>query len=165
MKRFWVAAAAGFAAAVFVLVGCGERSLEMVKAEIRRKYPKVRTLSTADLALELDQGRELVLLDVRTAGEFAVSHLPGARQVDPGAETIQGLARDAEIVTYCSVGYRSAGLAEKLREQGFANVRNLEGSIFAWFNEGRPVYRKGKRVAEVHPYDAMWGQLLQEKRL
>ena len=37
---------------------------------------------------------------------------------------------------------------------------NLEGSIFRWAGEGRPVYRDGVRVEQVHPYDDRWGALL-----
>lgn len=61
---------------------------------------------------------------------------------------------------YCSVGYRSAGVTQRLREAGFTNVSNLQGSIFRWANEGRPVYRDRRRVQAVHPFDARWGQLL-----
>ena len=42
------------------------------------------------------------------------------------------------------------------------NVFNLEGSLFKWANEGRPVYRGSERVQEVHPFDEDWGELLDE---
>ena len=46
--------------------------------------------------------------------------------------------------------------------RGFTNVRNLEGSIFEWANQGHPVERAGAPVNEVHPYDESWGTLLRE---
>ena len=52
-----------------------------------------------------------------------------------------GIAKDAPIVTYCSVGYRSGKMAERLQAAGYTNVRNLEGSIFKWANEHRPLVR------------------------
>ncbi|MEF8866821.1 MAG: rhodanese-like domain-containing protein, partial [Salinibacter sp.] len=58
------------------------------------------------------------------------------------------------------VGYRSAGVVQALQRQGFSQVYNLEGSIFRWANEGRPVVRDGEQVSAVHPYDATWGRLL-----
>ena len=64
------------------------------------------------------------------------------------------------MVVYCSVGYRSAELARKLTARGHANVANLEGSLFAWANEGRPVYAGTRLADRVHPYDAAWGSLL-----
>ena len=67
------------------------------------------------------------------------------------------------IVTYCSVGYRSAGVAQRLRAAGFTQVYNLEGSLFRWANEGRPLYRGDTLVHQVHPYDRVWGTLLKEE--
>ncbi|MDQ6911526.1 MAG: rhodanese-like domain-containing protein [Verrucomicrobiota bacterium] len=104
-----------------------------------------------------------VLLDVRTKAEFAVSHIRGARQVEPGSNANAiGLPRDQPIVTYCSVGYRSGAFAKKLQDAGYKNVENMSGSIFEWANEGRPIERDGKRVEKVHPYNAKWGKLLKQ---
>lgn len=44
-----------------------------------------------------------------------------------------------------------------MQQSGFSNVYNLDGSIFAWANEGRPVYRGDKQVDEVHPYNQSGG--------
>ena len=49
---------------------------------------------------------------------------------------------------------------ERLAAEGFTQVHNLDGSLFQWANEGRPVYRDGRVVEEVHPYDDKWGVLL-----
>ena len=67
------------------------------------------------------------------------------------------------VVVYCSVGYRSAELVKRLKATGAGNVFNLEGSLFRWANEGRPVYRGAERVFEVHPYDADWANLLDRR--
>lgn len=156
------------AAAVFVaLTGCWQRPNDWpaLLADLHQRYPSVRRISTADLAkwLEDPARPQPLLLDVRAADEFAVSHLPGARRVEPGGDvrkTVTGVENNAPIVTYCSVGYRSSAYAERLREAGFNNVQELDGSIFKWANEGRPVVRDEKRVNEVHPYDTSWGKFL-----
>ena len=102
-----------------------------------------------------------MLLDVREPAEFAVSHLADARQVDPRADPARlDLPKNRPIVTYCSVGYRSAEFAERMRQAGFDDVRNLEGSIFQWAEEDRPVVRDGRPVKQVHPYNKTWGLLL-----
>ena len=106
-----------------------------------------------------------MLLDVRTPEEWNVSHLPGARRVDPNASAesvAAGLRKDTPIVTYCAVGYRSGQTADRLRSAGFTNVRNLEGSIFQWVNEHRPLVREQERVSQVHPYNTFWGRFLNE---
>ena len=138
-------------------------------ATIAARYPGVRTVTTGALAAELGD-RGPLLLDAREADEYAVSHLPGARRVDPDASAgslaaaLGGVARDRPVVVYCSVGIRSAGVAERLAAAGFTDVRNLEGSIFRWANEGRPLERGGGAADRVHPYDATWGRLLDPAR-
>ncbi|NBB86451.1 MAG: rhodanese-like domain-containing protein [Bacteroidetes bacterium] len=152
---------------VFTLFGCRDGiAWEAVERMIERDYPAAQPLSTDSLHTWL--GDETVappvLLDVRKAEEYAVSHLEGAMRVDPNTTDFTFLAdrtRETPIVAYCSVGYRSAAIAERLQEAGFTNVYNLHGSIFEWANNGYPVVRDGKVVDEVHPYDRLWGQLLE----
>ncbi|MGH9338379.1 MAG: exo-beta-N-acetylmuramidase NamZ domain-containing protein [Acidobacteriota bacterium] len=137
-------------------------------ASIRKQFPEVQQLQTEELAAWLsDRSRPApMLLDARSPEEFAVSHLSGARLLAPQADPAQVLlttSKDREIVVYCSVGYRSSAAAGRLQKSGFTRVFNLEGSIFKWANEGRPVYRQGKRVGQVHPYDEQWGLLLKEE--
>jgi len=134
-----------------------------LKQTIRAEFPQVRQISPDMLADRLaSEQTSLVLLDTRTKAEYAVSHLANAHQVDPKIENLAslGLAIATPIVTYCSVGYRSARIADRLQTAGYTNVANLEGSIFQWANEGKPVYRNGSQVQQVHPFDSRWAQLL-----
>jgi len=70
------------------------------------------------------------LIDVRTPGEFAAGHLPGASNL-PLQELAGRLgelgAKDSPIVLYCRSGARSASAARSLKTAGFAAVRNLGG--------------------------------------
>ena len=148
-------------------VGCGDGGRQLDWSEVDRRiqndYPGVPTVTRAELADALAEGRAVVLLDAREAAEFAVSHLPGAQRVTSAigaAAVLEGTAPDALVVAYCSVGYRSAALVKELRERGVDNAVNLEGSIFAWANAGLPVYRGDLEVDEVHPFDDAWGVLL-----
>ncbi len=130
---------------------------------LRANFPNVRWISTDELARAMAGSSPPVLLDVRTQAEWEVSHLPGARRVEPGSPAeIAGtrLTQDAAIVTYCAVGYRSGALANQLRAAGYTNVRNLEGSIFQWANEHRPLVRGDEPATRVHPFSAWWGRLL-----
>jgi rhodanese-related sulfurtransferase len=136
-----------------------------VKAWVRSEFPSVEHVSAEELRRELETAEPFkpVLLDVRGEEEYAVSHLPGAVRVEPGGEipnVVETLDRDTPIVAYCSVGYRSSQLVERLEAEGFTDVRNLEGSIFEWANKGLPLEREGKIVREVHPFDEEWGRLL-----
>lgn len=146
--------------------GSSTNGLEEMKAVVRSRFPGVPQLQTSELAVWLaDPHREPpLLLDVRTEPEYKVSHLAGAIRVDPSAGRNQ-LARFLQlprpVVVYCSVGYRSSELATRLRAAGQTNVANLEGSIFAWANEDRPLVSDSNRsVRLVHPYNQTFGKLL-----
>ena len=137
----------------------------LLQASLRSRFPNAQWITASELDDWLQDRRRQppILLDVRTEGEWNVSHLPGARRVDPGAPV--GLAapavpKNATIVTYCAVGYRSGDLAARLRAAGFTNVKNLDGGIFEWANEHRPLVCYGEPVSRVHPYNEFWGRLL-----
>jgi len=133
---------------------------------IRQRYPEVRQITTAELATW--QARpdtvQPLLLDVRSETEFAVSHLAGAHRaedVQSALEAIANMVPGTPIVVYCSVGYRSSRLADVLQQRGITQIANLEGSLFAWANEGRAfVDRRGQPGRLVHPYNDTWAQLL-----
>jgi rhodanese-related sulfurtransferase len=132
---------------------------------VRHRFPKVPQISTTNLATWLaDPARpQPQLLDVREPAEYAVSHLAGAIQVSPDSSAAKVLARinpHRPVVVYCSVGYRSSQMAQRLQRAGFTNVMNLEGSIFAWANEGHPFVADGHPATLVHPYDRKFGQML-----
>jgi len=129
-----------------------------INASIDRQYPMVKDIDIDSLKDFLDQGKSVLLIDVRDKEEFAVSHLPGAVNLTKPKEVT--VAKDTAIVVYCSVGVRSAIFAKELSEQGFTDVRNLRGSIFAWGNKGYPLRRGATPVTVVHPYDKKWGVLL-----
>jgi len=163
-----LAAVATVAALIGLAAACSAREpkdWESVKAKIRQRFPDVPQLTTAELTAWLaDPSRQPpILLDARAPEEYAVSHLDGARLTpDEGAAlaALAGLPRDRPVVVYCSVGWRSSALAEQLLREGFGHVYNLEGSLFEWANQGRPLVRDGRPVRAVHPYDETWGQLL-----
>ena len=132
--------------------------MALAKRIVRERFPDVRQITTVELAAWLaDPRREPpVLLDARTEDEFNVSHLPNAvRDV-----SLPAIAPGKPVVAYCSIGWRSSEKARQMTRDGFTNVFNLEGSIFAWASEARPLESAGKPVHTVHPFDAAWGRLL-----
>ena len=115
----------------------------LVNWKVRHDFPNVPRISTAQLHEWLnDPGRE-------------------KPRLEPGSD-VKGLnlPRDKPIVTYCSVGYRSAAFARKLQEAGYKSVQNTAGSIFEWANKGYPLESNGAPVLKVHPYNTRWGRLL-----
>lgn len=140
------------------------RLLEAYSRELAEEFPDVPTVSTAELA---DMRPPPVLLDVRASAEFEVSRIEGALQAEENpVELLQarGVGHDQPIVVYCSVGYRSALAVRQLREGGFKKARNLQGSIFAWANEDRPVVDAEGPASGVHPYNRRWGRFLERSK-
>lgn len=160
-RSLWMPAVA---LGLVALLWMGGDSASSLKTVIAARFPDVQRVDSATLSRWMKQAgaAQPVLLDARTKAEFAVSHLQGARRVDPDKPKISALrvAPDATVVVYCSVGYRSADIAQQIQRTGIGKVYNLEGGIFVWANEGRPIYRDDKRVKLVHPYDGIWGLFL-----
>ncbi len=84
------------------------------------------------------------LLDVRTAGEFQNNHIKNALQADWNKsdefkDRVQYLDKSKPILIYCAVGGRSHAAAEWLRQNKFADVRELKGGLTAWKGDNKPV--------------------------
>ncbi len=154
--------------ALVLCTGCSDTlTWQAVETMITARFPDVREISTDSLqaAMLRDSLHASVILDVRTEDEYRVSHVPGAIRIDPDHPDFTPyleLDADTPFYTYCSVGYRSAKIADELQEKGFRNVSNVMGALFRWANESRPLVRADTSVFEVHPYDSMWGDLLRE---
>lgn len=133
-----------------------------------RRYP-VPEVTSEKLKPLIARG-DVVLLDVREPAEFEVSHIRGARRIDPGlpARSFMELMghdiKGKQLVFYCSVGVRSGEMAQAVRSmlvaKGAAAVFNLRGGIFRWYAQGGDVVSKAGPVHNVHPYDRSWGLLL-----
>lgn len=112
---------------------------------------------------ELHRNREdYLVLDAREMEEFEISHLAdalfvGYREFD--YSKIADVAKSRPIVVYCSIGYRSEKIGEKLKNRGFSQVYNLYGSIFEWTNRGYPlVDSTGQRTQRIHTYNKKWSR-------
>lgn len=142
-------------------------AFKIIKYLTSRKFSTVKWITTEELARWLDDPvQRPILLDARTETEYTVSHLKSAARIDPyhpASDSLTAVAKDIPVVVYCSVGYRSARIAEWLQRSGFSCVYNLEGSILKWVDEGRPVFKNGYQTMRVHPYDSLWGKLLKSQ--
>ncbi|MDO8367437.1 MAG: rhodanese-like domain-containing protein [Saprospiraceae bacterium] len=107
-----------------------------------------------------------IFLDAREPREYAVSHIAGAIPVGYDHFQVEklpaNLVKDQRIVVYCSVGYRSEKVTEKLKQVGFTNVSNLYGGIFEWVNQGFPVVNQNGITKDVHAYNRSWGVWLKK---
>ena len=108
----------------------------------------------------------VTLLDAREFNEYQISHLPNAIYVgdkDFKLSSVAEISKTDTIVVYCTVGYRSEKIAEKLKKAGFENVYNLFGGIFSWKNNGQPVVdNENHQTEKVHCYNKSWSLFLLE---
>jgi rhodanese-related sulfurtransferase len=108
----------------------------------------------------------LYLLDAREAVEYKVSHLKGALYIGYdhfSAMKVLRIPKAATLVVYCSVGYRSEKIGEKLKALGYSKVYNLYGGIFEWSNAGYPLVDEQETPTQkVHAFNKDWGRWLEK---
>lgn len=86
---------------------------------------------------------QVVVLDVRTPGEFKRGYIKGAVLADFMAadfdQKTASLDKNKTYLVYCAGGVRSVKACKKLGEQGFAKLVNLDGGFMAWQSAGKKV--------------------------
>ena len=138
-----------------------EYSWSAVYSLIENRFPNTPTVDIETVE-RWQKSDETLFVDVRDEKEYSVSHLKRAKNWTSISD-FQNVPKDKRILLYCSVGYRSAKLVHALQRKGYTQVYNFKGSIFAWVNAGKPVYLFEEKTPFVHPYNDIWGQLLNAK--
>ncbi len=82
-----------------------------------------------------------MLLDVRTAEEYAEGHIQGALliPVQELQQRISEVPKDKQVYVYCRSGVRSVRAAKMLVEAGYTRIENVQGGFMAWKDAGFPV--------------------------
>jgi len=87
----------------------------------------------------LKQDSSIVLIDVRTEGEYRMGHIPNSLHLDlfsPDLQNkIQALDKDKKYFIYCRSGSRSAHVCSMMGHMGFKNLSNLYRGLFDWKGE------------------------------
>ena len=98
---------------------------------------------SAAQAVAVLQDEKPTVIDVRTAGEYAAGHLPGAINIDveaPGfADSVSQLPKDQTYFVYCRSGNRSGVATEQMAQLGFTDLYDLQGGITDWQATGGSV--------------------------
>lgn len=139
-------------------VAPGQERPDVRHAVLAEPNPRTPEVSTSDLERILGEGSATVF-DTRPFREFAVSHIPGARNLSakPGVAMSQYVSDAAEvgrvvggdkkaaIVLYCNGPFcgKSKRLADELLAAGYTDVRRYQLGI--------PVWRALGGVTEIEP--------------
>jgi adenylyltransferase/sulfurtransferase len=107
----------------------------------------VPQITPLELKMRLNQGDDLIIVDVREAHEWDISNLEslGAILIPQGQviERMGELDTAREIIVQCRTGARSAAVVSELQKHGFKKLFNLDGGINRWALEvdaSLPVY-------------------------
>ena len=68
-----------------------------------------------------------MLIDVRTANEYARGHQPGSINIPLAQIRRINVPKDTAIRVYCKSGARSTDATKILKSMGYTNVTNLGG--------------------------------------
>jgi rhodanese-related sulfurtransferase len=126
-------------------------SLAFAEPEAPRDAPSIapselsarRTAGTAPVIIDVRTAEEFATVDVRTAEEFATDHIPGALNIpfDQVAERISEVDAPHGVALYCMVGPRARKGEAALLTAGYKTVFHLEGGLAAWQAAGLPTDR------------------------
>lgn len=122
---------------VFVLGALiGLSTTQMVSQEIQQE---AQLITVDEIARQMQDSSQMLLLDVRTKEEFEEGHLSGALNMDFLSEgfrlQVEQLPKDQPVFIYCRSGNRSAKAANLLREAGFQQIYDLKGGYLEWEKE------------------------------
>jgi rhodanese-related sulfurtransferase/DNA-binding transcriptional ArsR family regulator len=126
------------------LAGARLAELERLADAYLGARDELEPVTREELARRLEDGDELVVLDVRPAAEYAAGHLPGAVSIPVGElrRRLAELPGDREIVAYCRGPYCAFAheAVALLRQEGLA-ARRLEDGLPEWQAAGLAVAR------------------------
>jgi adenylyltransferase/sulfurtransferase len=100
----------------------------------------IRSIDPHDLAILLERGADIDVVDVREEYEWNIGRIPGARLVPMSqlANELETFKAGPETVLYCKTGVRSMRAAQQLAAAGVVNLANLTGGIVRWRDDVDP---------------------------
>ena len=94
-----------------------------------------KTISSKEAQQMIENNKDALILDVRTAAEYESGHIPNAVNLsneDIQAGKVDSLKDKSQLImVYCRSGNRSRQAAQKLAELGYTNVVDF-GGIQSW---------------------------------
>lgn len=94
-----------------------------------------KTISSTEAQQMIEEHKDALILDVRTAAEYESGHIPNAINLsneDIQAGKVDSLKDKSQLImVYCRSGNRSRQAAQKLAELGYTNVVDF-GGIQSW---------------------------------
>ena len=104
---------------------------------------RVKEIDLAAYQKMREAGEQHLLVDTREDSEWAAGHVAGAVHLSKGIieRDIEGKVpdKDTKLILYCGGGFRSALVADNLRQMGYTNAISLDGGWRALKESGLPL--------------------------
>ncbi|WP_019154913.1 rhodanese-like domain-containing protein [Robertmurraya massiliosenegalensis] len=96
----------------------------------------IKTITTEELEKKIENGENLLLIDVREEEEVEQGMIEGAKHIPMGQipNHLDELDKDKEYIFICRSGRRSENVCHYLQDQGY-KVRNMVGGMLEWNGE------------------------------
>ena len=107
----------------------------------------MRLISRDELKRKLERKDQFKLVMALGGWQYSAKHIPGSLHFATPQDALASLAKDDEIVVYCSNPACSASVFayEYLVRHGYKHVRRYAGGILDWEEAGYPL--EGEMVA------------------
>jgi len=94
----------------------------------------------------------MLIVDVRTPGEFEEIHIPDSTNVpladlERALPELESKMRDKQIILVCRTQNRVKVAYNHLARAGMTNCQILEGGMTGWVSEGNPVIKGEKAIS------------------
>ena len=93
-------------------------------------------LNSTDIKEVLKKNKTIVIIDVRTAEEFAMGHLKGAQNIDirqvDAYSRLDKLNSKATYLVYCRTNHRSGMAVDYMIQKGFKSVYQMMDGFPGW---------------------------------
>lgn len=127
MNKKVVAGAVALIAGALLLAGCSSNK------------GAITNMNAKDFSAVTKQS-DVVVLDVRTPGEFSQGHIQGAMNIDVEASTFDSevakLDKTKTYAVYCHSGRRSGIATQAMAKMGFTHLYNLQNGLSDWMSQG-----------------------------
>jgi rhodanese-related sulfurtransferase len=117
------------------LASCGQKQNE--KSSDQDSASKISLITPEELN---KVNKDILLIDVRTPGEYASGHVENSVNIDFRSsnfkDLIGALDKNQDVYVYCKVGGRSGSAAKMMEDMGFNKIYDLKGGIMQWEKDG-----------------------------
>lgn len=111
------------------------------------------SITQQQLLKKISAGEKILILDVRTAGEYARGYIADAINIDHrdiNSRITEIIAfKEKSVVVYCLTGMRASMVEANLIGTGFSKVFHLQGDWSGWREAGLPFTQAEEKNAQL----------------